>query len=134
MPDRRASITANKNHPWWESSAAARTLAARDAHLQALYGPLTDDKCNAILVEVRRDGRAVECDGLENRRGASLPGFESQSLRRARKRAPFHRSKRGRSRRVPLWLRSLIIKDRSYHDPRWHASADEPGGCAAPDR
>ena len=28
-----------------------------------------------------RDGRAVECTGLENRQGESLPGFESLSLR-----------------------------------------------------
>ena len=27
------------------------------------------------------DGRAVECTGLENRRGAILPEFESQSIR-----------------------------------------------------
>ena len=32
----------------------------------------------------RRDGRAVECGGLENRWGVSLRGFESLSLRRNR--------------------------------------------------
>ena len=29
----------------------------------------------------RRDGRADDCNGLENRRGESLRGFESPSLR-----------------------------------------------------
>ena len=37
-----------------------------------------------------RDGRAVECTGLENRQGESLPGFESLSLRHAYiKKLPF---------------------------------------------
>ncbi len=34
------------------------------------------------VCRIRRDGRVVECDGLENRCGVSHPGFESQSLRR----------------------------------------------------
>ena len=34
---------------------------------------------------IRRDGRAVEGTGLENRRGASLRGFESHSLRQFHK-------------------------------------------------
>jgi hypothetical protein len=29
-----------------------------------------------------RDGRAVDCTGLENQQGATLRGFESHSLRR----------------------------------------------------
>lgn len=37
-----------------------------------------------------RDGRAVECTGLENRQGESLPGFESLSLRHIHiKKTPF---------------------------------------------
>lgn len=36
----------------------------------------------SIILTRRRDGRAVECTGLENRQGLiALPGFESLSLR-----------------------------------------------------
>ena len=37
-------------------------------------------RCDSILA-YRRDGRAVECGGLENRWRATFPGFESLSLR-----------------------------------------------------
>ncbi len=34
-----------------------------------------------IFISTRMGGRAVECTGLENRRGASPPEFESQPIR-----------------------------------------------------
>ena len=40
------------------------------------------------LPHSRRDGRAVECNGLENRHGATHPGFESLSLRHEYKNIP----------------------------------------------
>ena len=35
----------------------------------------------APVLETRRDGRVVDCGGLENRCAARHPGFESLSLR-----------------------------------------------------
>ena len=35
----------------------------------------------APVLETRRDGRVVDCGGLENRCTARYPGFESLSLR-----------------------------------------------------
>ena len=36
--------------------------------------------CVSKHIPDRRDGRAAECTGLENRQGATLPGFKSLSL------------------------------------------------------
>ena len=71
---------------------------------------------------IRRDGRVVECDGLENRCGASHPGFESQSLRRNEvfqeercKRANIVRDSKGASKefRAKEKLARIVLLERN---------------------
>ena len=51
---------------------------------------------------IRRDGRAVEGTGLENRRCESIRGFESHSLRQME-----HRLKNSTFAEVPKWPKGL---------------------------
>jgi hypothetical protein len=77
------SLHPNLSHLTWSILAAFEPLAIEGDRFRIQ----SEIICQSVLpwhcwrCSIRRDGRVVDCTGLENRRPARVRGFESHSLR-----------------------------------------------------
>jgi hypothetical protein len=89
-----------------------------------------------IICAVRRDGRVVDCTGLENRQGfVALLGFKSLSLRHIQRKSPLFiagffvlAKERDLNPRVPLF------EELSYPSDRSQANINRKSFCWAKER